>query len=349
MLDKNVFKETEEREISIALWGANYAKNDHLPKGTTLYDWTFLVMPEPEQGLAEKCFRMKWLNAATYAEQSLDHISSTFFEVGNAIRSLELRERKLELSKQERNHLATLVTQWSKNLKLIPIIDPMFKTEKVHDQEILQRAILYLPVVILKIEISNSTADQMYSIVKKVQEYKIPACSVLVALIHALPERFEEIVQSFRMGLVSNEKKIANDAIRSLQFWLDVSNNSDTGPELPPYDLIREIGAIVATRRKVALATALQTARWIYLNCDTEQSNTMSELILQGLSYLLQELNYNTIEMFDENIPQLRRDVVKLALTMKEIGFDSDPVIIQWIENAKTDPLPEVWQAVSSA
>ena len=62
---ENVVKLTagERSRISKALWGVGFAEHGELPSGTNLFDWTFLVLPEPKKGIAEKRFRTKWLAA----------------------------------------------------------------------------------------------------------------------------------------------------------------------------------------------------------------------------------------------------------------------------------------------
>ena len=147
--------------------------------------------------------------------------------------------------------------------------------------------------------------------------------------------------------MASDDKSIATDAMQGLWYWLDVSADCVLELPPPPIDLVREIGVIIATRRKAALARALQTANWVFKKCDLEQRNAIGELVSQGLHYLAQELRYDGIHdsLEDADVPVLRWGCTQLALTMSERGFDADPAIAKWVESARNDPLPEVRHA----
>ena len=66
--------------------------------------------------------------------------------------------------------------------------------------------------------------------------------------------------------------------------------------------------------------------------------------MVQGLSYLLDELRYDrrVDHSSDEiDIPRLRWRCAKLAVTLSRIGVDN-PAVTRWMEAIGHDPLPEV-------
>jgi hypothetical protein len=120
---------------------------------------------------------------------------------------------------------------------------------------------------------------------------------------------------------------------------------------MPPGDLIREIGLLIATRRKNVLnrALQLQTARWIFSSGSTEQHDIIIQLVLDGLRYLIEELSYDrdNCKESEVDIPLLRWGCVHLALAISKSGseYGTDPVVKLWAKEACEDPLPEVRHA----
>ena len=114
--------------------------------------------------------------------------------------------------------------------------------------------------------------------------------------------------------------------------------------------LIREIGLMVATRRKNLLNRALQVARWIFTDGSAEQQGIIANLLLDGLRYLSEELRYDNrkVDKDEANIPLLRWGCVHLALAMSKAGseYGSDSTVKRWAIEAQEDPLPEVRHAV---
>ena len=69
--------ETESSRVAQALWSENHTGPNDLPGGTLLRDWVFLLLPEPEPGLAVQRFRRKWLATNSSPQEnapSLDDI-----------------------------------------------------------------------------------------------------------------------------------------------------------------------------------------------------------------------------------------------------------------------------------
>ena len=144
------------------------------------------------------------------------------------------------------------------------------------------------------------------------------------------------------MGLVSDESKVAMNTAEALEFWLKAGH--DPGVELmhPPTDLVREIGFVVATQRKAALIQALRIARWVFLRGNEEQQNAIRELVTEGLGYLAKELRYDAIHNDEIDVPLLRWGCTHLSIAMARRGFNHEPAVARWIENANDDPLPEI-------
>ena len=145
--------------------------------------------------------------------------------------------------------------------------------------------------------------------------------------------------------MASDDDRLAGDAARGLWFWLRSVPDSAVELRPPPVDLVREIGIIIAMRRKAALGQALEIARWVFSDGGPEQKDAIGDLASQGLGYLAQELRYDGSHDPDVDVPLLRWAYAHLALAMAGYGFDADPAVARWVKSAENDPLPEVRHA----
>ena len=347
LVDLNVLVGEEISEIAQGLWGEDYFGSENLPSGTNFFDWEFLLLPEPRPGLAERRFRAKWL----LPDESSNGVSlrsgEVIWQVGIAIANLRTHEKPLSLSDAERSYLVDVVGQWAEESIPVPLpltgqSEPIFAGDANVE---VRKAIVGLQHILLEIEVSEKIANHLLQKFRKLNNSEMPARVLSAGLVKTFPECFEEIVQLMKMGLASDEKKTAKNAAEALKFWLEAEH--DAGVELmhPPADLVREIGVMVATRRKAALIQALRIARWVFQKGSEEQRDAIGDLVVQGLAYLLQKLRYDAIHEEDINVPLLRWGCTHLSIAMAEHGFDHEPAVARWVENAKDDPLPEIRHA----
>ena len=337
----------EESEVALVVWGEDYASHNKLPAGTDIHDWAFSVLPEPKPGLAEQRFRAKWLNPPALTASTLPTSDKILWQVGSAINNLKVHGKPLSLSDEERSYLADVVGRWAQK----PIPNPLGFAGRPApvfaggvDDEV-RDAISGLKYVLLEVDVSEAVANTLYEKVQVLNTSEMPARAIAAGLIRALPDRFEDIVQSMRMGLASDDDQVAKDAAGALEFWLHSGKDMAVGLAPPPTDVIQEIGVIIATRRKAALIQALRIARWVLSEGSPEQREAIRDLAAQGLGYLAQELRYDESHDGDIDLPLLRWGCTHLAIVMAEHGFDAEPAVARWVANSRDDPLPEIRHA----
>ena len=331
--------ESESVEVARALWDSRYIGDGPLPGETALTDVVFLALPEPEPGLAEQCFRKKWLDVDDPPQGDEENLAAILEQVGNAISWLKHRKRSLHLTKEEKSHLAEIAGRWAELPVPIRRI-PFFEDQR---QDLTRRSIIGLRAILSEILLPVSVAKKLYEKIPDLNESEAPGFTLIAGVVKAWPDRFDEIVQSMQVGLVSDNPTLAEDAAWGLFYWMQTSNASEaTSPE-PPIDLVHEIGVIVASRKSVSLDAALQIAKWIFDEGNEEQRDSIHELTLQGLGYLFEELRYDRRHERDEDsIPSLRRHCVELAVSMANQGLDDAPAVSRWLKDAESDPMPEV-------
>ena len=333
--------ESESKEVARALWDSQYIGDNHLPGQTALADAAFLALPQPESGLAEQCFRRKWLDINHTPHDDEENLAEALWQIGSAIFWLRHQENSLCLTEEEKIYLAELVVRWA-DTPVQPHHIPLSPFENQF-QRSTRRSIVGLHAVISEISLSHSMANKLYEKVRVLNESKTPGFTLMADIVRALPDRLSEIVLSMKTGLVSDKVIMAEDAMRGLFYWMKTSNSSETQVPKPPIDLVREIGVIIAARRSNSLNSALQIAKWIFDEGNEDQRDIVGEMVLQGLGYLSEELKYDRKhEREEHNIPSLRRRCVQLAVSMARQGFEKAPAISRWLEDAESDPMPEV-------
>ena len=332
--------EAESSQVAQAIWSEKYTGPNDLPRETSLFDWVFILLPAPESDLGEQRFRHKWLTANSALQEDAPNPDDTLWQVGRAILGLRKHGRSLDLSEDERSYLVEVVERWSDTP--MPVQNFPFMDSRLHEST--HRALVSLPSILAEIHISESIGEKLYKKMKDLNDSGLPKFELVVSLIKAMPNRFDELILTMRMGLVSDNVDLAKDAAAGLYHWLTASAEADSQIRPPPDDLIREVGVMIATRKKAVLAQALQTAKWVFSEGTQEQRETIRHLVLQGLDYLDEELRYDREHDQDDNfdVPLLRWGCAHLALAMAERGFGDDPSVARWSENIEKDPLPEV-------
>ena len=87
-------------------------------------------------------------------------------------------------------------------------------------------------------------------------------------------------------------------------------------------------------------------AEFIFEHGTEEHKEAIRRSVADGLSYLLEELGYDRQRDDPNEIPELRLACARLAMKMSLDQQEPHPSVIDWIEAARQDPLPEVRFAV---
>ena len=351
--------ESEASEVANALWAAEHTPADSLPANTSLHDWAFQLLPEPKPRLATKRFSRKWLSGralksrldVTGSDGTLSinigdrpddptQIEDTLWNVGTAIAGLRTHGSSLELTDSERQHVVDLVSQWAETSITshphIPIpIDMSGYT---------RWAIEGLGQILSEVEIPASLGESLFEKLRSLTESGTPAFGSIGGLIQVLPHRTTELATWLRTGLASGNRAIATGAVSGLASWLHMANGPVSSIQSPTEDLLREVGLIIAARRKESLSDALQLAKWIFDEGSDDGRDIILNSVSEGLDYLAEELRYD--REHDDDVPNLRWRCAQLASSMSKAGLECVPVVIRWLEIAAADPFPEGRSAI---
>ena len=362
VMAQNRLTESEVSQVGAALWTAEHTPDDGLPQNTNLYDWVFLVLPEPKPGLAEQRFRRKWLSTGPVETQdSIERsgetitvsfpnepsnparLEDTLWNLGAAFSISKDQGHTFELSAEELKHIIELVSLWAKaDVPSYP--DPFFSDLAL---EPTRRVLESLPSILAQVEIPEHVGQDLYQKIKLLSESRIPAFKPLGELVQIIPDRMDETVSWLRSGLASDNGEMVTNALSCLVSWPKTPKMGDGPVHPPPSDLFREVGLLIAARRKEALSSALQVAKLVFDSETEEHREIMSECVLQGLAYLVEELKYDREHDDNYDVPLLRWRCTQLASSMSKAGLRDHPAVARWLEIATSDPLPEVRYAVA--
>ena len=358
---QNRLTEAETAQVVNALWIDEHTPVDGLPGNTDLYDWAFMVIPEPEPGIADARFRLKWLPAdlrdiqfripdtsgmvsiSFGDERSVPgRAEDTLWQLGAALSGLRQYGRAFELDEHEQDRIVQLVERWVEH-EVESHPNPMLQ-EEIHRSNL--SAIDGLASILWEVEIPEQVASRLFEKTKRLAELGTPAFELAGALVQAMPDREGELISWLRRGLASDNGETFQSALACLGSWLRRSTEADAGLHQPPQDLIREIGLIIAVRRSEALAPALDFATVVFDIGSEAFRESIREYVLQGLDYLATELDYEREHDDTEEVPLLRLRCAGLALSMARSGLRSHDVVAKWLKIAANDPLPEVRHSV---
>jgi hypothetical protein len=171
----------ERALVAQALWHADYTGPDTLPGGTSLNDWTFLLLPEPEPGLAEQRFRKKWLGSPE--PESERDLNEFFWQLGNALASLRHHQRPLTLTGEERAKLAAIVEKW---IRL-----PVTSDDNPDDNPLaklgirvgIREGVAGLPFILPEIDLSPAVAQELLAKVVALNQTNTPGFRLFAGLV----------------------------------------------------------------------------------------------------------------------------------------------------------------------
>lgn len=329
----------EKSLVAKALWHTNFTGSNSVPNSTNLYDWVFLLLPEPEEHFAEKRFRHSWLG--THDFKTLNEFNRYFWHLGTAFSNFEKHKIPFTISSAESTNVITMIEKWIQ-LPAADDTDPFqFNRFNTHD------GIVGLQLVLHFIELPAPVAVALASKVVALNQTNTPAFRLFGSLAKFLPDQLNEFSMAMRVGLSSDNLTIAEEAVLGLRSWLSIAAADSQCSYRPPSDLLEEVGIIIASRRQGVLIQALQVALWVFKEGTMEQREKMAPAVIHGLRYMTEELRYdrNSKDMEKVDIPLLRWGCAHVAIAMSASGMELDPAVAYWVEVAKSDPLPEVRHA----
>ena len=366
LVHSGLLTDDESQEIAHALWTETTLQNG-LPANLAMFDWAFLTFPETELGLTQKRFIAKWLtgeyktgwqhktsieifgNSTNGLNHDPHDVDSRLWQVGEAMMSLRSRGRRLKLSDTEKTNLQELVEIWAEATmpEFAALDHPLLPHVGYAHKERIRAVTQVFPAITGEIGLSKEVGEKLFAKLQTLNENQIPALALATSVVKASPKRLADVATALRVGMTSNKRDLAADAVEGVRLWIEATLDAESGTPHPPEDLVREIGIAIASRRSPVMPGALATARWIFANGDQIHKKAIRHLAQDGLSYLAEELRYDREHDTPDDVPLQRLFCAQLAAAMAKDELHQRPAVLRWLEIAKEDPLPEVRNAVA--
>ena len=331
----NLLLAEEKTSFANALWSQR-ENDESLPKNTSLYPWVFLELPEISLGTAERIFRR------VYFEQ-FNATSASSAETLETIRGASLLK----------NGKACIPTREQAPLMLKIILDrkpapnpPKFPDFSNNEKNCLVVIGSVIADAILPVfSPSTLTPEENQRLIDWVENGGIPSSmEILPALVRLDSNLYTFAEEKLRRGLASRQQDSLRAALSGVNRWITMSSSDALFPL--PQSLARAVVGIVANRRHPLLHFAIHTAKTL------AQNKLLTDEEIATLIDSLEDLQYETnYANWDETHPEthcisfIRSNCVCLSQTLLNAGH-SAPQLTRWLNEAKTDPVPEVRYAL---
>ncbi|MBF0138440.1 MAG: hypothetical protein HQL65_19590 [Magnetococcales bacterium] len=336
---------SQDQQVIFAevLWDKQFIKRNGLPGETDIRDWYFMHLPEPEVGLAEKCFKSAYLIAEP---ENLEKIRENLRLLGDATRYGRRSKRVFALLPEEENTVNVLIQFFISQGFSFPDRKKLI-LGKSDDKDC--SALVALGELLMTVCLPVETATKLLDVILTQAENCPKVFHLYPGLLRSLPDQIDQGQLLLAQLLASDNEDQAQIAMDVLYRWIQGFQFADLKLPNPPLDLVREVGTIIRVRRRATLVSALDLTLWIFENGDKTWKDVLASDCLYGLNILLKEADYgrsNTQSLTDD-LPLLRYQCVKLAVAMsKKESWGEQSAIQQWISIAKEDPLAEVRHAI---
>jgi hypothetical protein len=149
-----------------------------------------------------------------------------------------------------------------------------------------------------------------------------------------------EIISIIRRGLIGAESQHVGSAVLAISSWAKLARDG-TVLELPR-SLVEQLMATLETCREIGLSAMLDTARTLLKDnflLDEDLKRLMETLSMVQSEYRYENVDFDTMRAVTVSL--VRAECVKLAAALKGRVAD-DGTLQEWVDEAKSDPLPEV-------
>jgi hypothetical protein len=191
-------------------------------------------------------------------------------------------------------------------------------------------------------------APRVAGLIEKLDALKFPTVGPLPLLAGAIGLDGDQVEGRLRQALVSTDKRKVDAALDGVFEWAKWEKARKLG-EIP-VDFVSELANIIASRRRPGLRVALRVSRFIARRRPELIRGRIITLLHTGLDYLSTETQYErypgdqmmrTIAYLE--VPEFREEAAALAVALQYVtGFQNDPIITRWVDQARSDPLPEL-------
>jgi hypothetical protein len=288
--------------------------------------------------MAEQLIRAAYLTKAGAEKKPL---KDYLLEIGDTLNIARTRKTHLSSTDKEKSVARSMVVKWAQE-EYTPSASAFVWQNRANDSEIPK--LVGVADLLPFLNLTDKDIKLIKSRIDILVNDGIPCYRIYPSLILHGPEHAENLVDHLKFGITGDDPYFAVNAINGIAFWMSLAETGHA--ELPPEEIIEDIGLAIYLRHEPVLAQALELAKLLFEDQFDLAKKTIGQHVLRGLNHLFESCAYErAIEtgLADRiDVPFVRSGCAELAIAMfKEVYF-GNPVLVKWIEAAKNDPLPEL-------
>lgn len=337
-------KPDETTAYGRALWSDLDAQEEGLPANTGLNTGVFLRLPAMEGIDIQARLSARLLSADLHEVMRLSPPIGTIEinQKGNHLASISNAVRfGLVLPADRAAEMFDEITAWEfQQVKDRQDAFALSFTKSFNDSIRLAAGHLLAAAVVPAMRTDQRTVERARALIAFITRAR--SWSSMQALPHFLvsaPEVTAEVIAILRIGLLGSDSQQVGNAAQATVAWAKLVWNGSLS-ELP-HALVERLITTIEARHTMGLASMLAAAVKL-LPLDFFGAEDLKRLAvmvteIRGVGY--EDIKPNTMEAVSASL--VRAECVKLAVALKERMAD-DGSLQAWIDEAKSDPLPEV-------
>jgi hypothetical protein len=368
-------KETES--FGNALWKRIDPKTG-LPSDTQLLNYSYLFLPEPEEGIAkrnfhkylvskdfprviQKCKRpdgkeVKQFHFGPTTELPERYIQEWVIGTKSQFSWDEESNKKLEdWTVEEITHLVDKsINWWNEEKSELCELDDFSS----YFYDTVRKQFMYLIFLISKVILPRlGSADEkvktrVKKLVSEMEEYGICVLRAIPMTLFAEPESYNEISQKMRFALNSADEQEISETIYGIFEWLSLGVSGKIPS--PPADLVDELVNRLIARRQPGLSSVIDCVSGVVRRFPLLINEKQVISIIIALQYLIKETELSHERTINElnsiipinELPEYRRISTKLAYwiyrKLIDEGKEIPQILINWKQVSMEDPSPAV-------
>ena len=344
MARNDLLADAEGHEVAIGLWRTVEPDSDGLPHIRRVDDWMYLVVPEPDLGVAEGRFRTKWIGREFKAPSGSTSTGDDILRnVAAAWNPDCVGDQVIALSGEEEDWLWSFVEDWlryeasqrfwsgtSRGLEVPRLVDLL-----IHR---------HAPGSVVK-RMAEAVAPTIGQRARSAEEWGSPENEHLMIAASAAfgGEEPAEAEHRIRLGARSPDERVSLASWNALRWWIrESARPGGFGMQRPSAEGVRDIGVAIGTSQQSGLIGALRAACAVYQSRNPEFVEAIHAQTIQGLRQLRSELDYRASvadRRLSDELPVRRHWCVWLAWAITHADKGDDDVVQSWIKTGDDDPL----------
>jgi hypothetical protein len=347
---RSVLKPDEATAFGKALWSDVDAEDNGLPQNTALSTSSVLQLPAPEGVDVRARLRARLFDVDLRDLMKLQKPMSTL-EIGRRSTHLDGITQAVKLGLALPADVAARmfdeIIVWE--LQTVERDDPFATSvaKSFNDQIRLSAGYTLTTAILPALDAEQRTEQRARDLMAFIARTRSWTSLGAIPLFWSSVEAARDDLKSFvRRGLIGSDSQHVGAAAMAISGWARLVRNG-TITELPR-PLVEQLIATIETCREIGLPAMLDCARKLLKN-DFLREEDLKRL-METLGIIRSEFRYENVEldtMRAVSVSLVRAACAKLAVAL--VGRLADDGALQgWIEDAKSDPLPEVRFALTN-